>query len=131
MIQLTENQSKTWFKIMGPDNQPIDGSKETWSFPFRQAKGKAMNFSEHRGWCIHKDAWVTMPHIQGTWLITDPNDVYIPNSGMRIFIAELMATPTHELPGMIWVPKVRLVREATNLDLKRFGIFRTIKPIEE
>jgi hypothetical protein len=42
----------------------------------------------------------------------------------RAFVVEYKGEPLAEYPGLIWVKELRLVREATNLDLKRFGIYR-------
>ncbi|MDH5383017.1 MAG: hypothetical protein OEW75_19350, partial [Cyclobacteriaceae bacterium] len=58
-----------------------------------------------------------------------PKELYPHNSNRIIFVAELLTSPSHEVPGIVWVHQVRLIREATNLDLKRFGIYRAFRQI--
>lgn len=129
MMHLEENKSQTWFKILASSGEPIDCSTEQWSHPFRQHKSAEMDFSSQPGLCLNEDKWVQMPGVTGTWLVSNPKELYPYNSERRIFVAELLSVPVHEVPGIIWVHKVRLVREATNLDLKRFGIYRAFRQI--
>lgn len=128
-MQLEENKSQIWFKILAGNGEPIDGSAEQWSHPFRQHKSAEMDFSKQPGLCLNDDKWVPMPGVTGTWLVSNPKELYLHNSGRRVFVAELLSLPSHEVSGIIWVHKVRLVREATNLDLKRFGIYRAFKQV--
>ena len=129
MINLKENQSKIWFKVLTDENRAIDGSPEIWSLPYRQDNGDKLNFSDQPARCLNEDKWVDMPGITGTWLVSNPKELYPFNSNRRIFVAELLAPPSHEVPGIIWIHKVRLVREATNMDLRRFGIHRAFRQI--
>ncbi len=129
MLNLRENKSKIWFKILTDNGDPIDGSSENWSLPFRQYKGDELDFSKQQARCLNEDKWIEMPGVTGSWLVRNPKELYPYNSNRKIFVAELQTTPFHEVPGIIWVHKVRLVREATNLDLKRFGIYRAFKQI--
>ena len=128
-MNIEENRSQTWFKILTSEGETIDGSSEKWSLPFRQYKGDELDFSKQPAHCLNEDQWIKMPDVTGTWLVSNPKELYPYNSNRRIFVAELLTTPTHKVPGIIWIHKVRLVREATNLDLKRFGIYRAFRQI--
>ena len=128
MIRLKENQSQVWFKILQQDNTPIDGSDEVWKLPSADSKGEIVTFSDSPCRQFEDNTWKPLPNYAGaTWLISDPKPYYSYNQGMRIFIAQLFAPPLLEKPGMIWVEKTCLVREATNLDLKRLGIHRAFE----
>ncbi|MBL4575812.1 MAG: hypothetical protein JKY51_06910 [Opitutaceae bacterium] len=129
MLNLLENKSKTWFKILTDQGEPIDGSPENWSLPFRQRKGDQLDFSKQQAYSPNEDKWNKMANVMGTWLVNNPKELYPSNSNRKIFIAELLSPPSHEILGIIWVHKVRLVREATNMDLKRFGIYRAFPQI--
>ena len=129
MMHLEENRSQTWFKILTNEGEPIDRSLESWSLPHRQFKGDKLDFSKQRAYCLNENKWVELPEVTGTWLVSNPKELYPYNSNRRIFVAELLSTPSHEISGIIWVHHVRLVREATNLDLKRFGIYRAFRQI--
>lgn len=129
MMNLKENRSKIWFKVLTNVGEPIDGSLEKWSLPHRQYKGDELNFGKQPACCLNEDRWVEMPGATGTWLVSNPKELYPSDNTRRIFVAELLSTPSHEVSGIIWIDKVRLVREATNLDLKRFGIFRAFRQI--
>ena len=131
MMRLTENKSKIWFKVLNQDASPIDGSRETWTIPITHLKGTYTSFPGdpcHK-LCVEK-SWHMEPSVrEATWLISDPNTVYQANSGQRIFVAQVFETPLLEEPGMIWVNSVSLLREATNLDLKPYGIYRAFSQI--
>jgi hypothetical protein len=128
-MKIQENHSKTWFKILTNMGKPIDGSSEKWSLPYRQYKGEELDFSQQQASFSNKDEWTKLEDTKGTWLVSNPKEVYQSNSNHKIFVAELLSTPSHEIKGVIWVNKVRLVREATYLELKRFDIYRVFMPI--
>jgi hypothetical protein len=130
MMQLEINRSQTWFKILNTDGSPIDGSNENWHLPSGQSKGKVTDFSGLNSRWILDHGWHTLSKgVKGTWLISDPNLVYNPNQKMRLFIAEILHDPLYEIEKVIWVTKLRLVREATYLDLKRHGIYRAFDQV--
>lgn len=107
-----ENRSQTWFKILTPEGRDLDNEIKKWFLPERVKKGE----------------WFTSVCRIGTWLVSNPKEFMQKTN--RIFVIELDSEePIIELPGIIWVRKVRLVREATNLDLKRFGIYRAFRQI--
>ncbi len=128
MLNLPENKSKTWFKVLTDKGETIDGSSEAWSLPYRQLNGNKLDFNQQQAFYLKEDKWIEMPNVTGTWLVNNPKEIYPSNSKRKIFIAELLSPPSYELSGIIWVHQVRLVREATNLDLKRFGIYRVLMP---
>lgn len=105
MMQLVENRSQVWFKVLSGTGKTIDGSQEKWSLPKGEQKGDWMEFDNQLG----------------TWLVSDPLQFY--QEGNLVFVAELSIEPSVERPGIVWMQKVRLLRQATELDLKRFGIF--------
>ncbi|MDO9184501.1 MAG: hypothetical protein Q7W13_00705 [Bacteroidia bacterium] len=107
-----ENRSQTWFKILTPEGRDLDNEMKKWFLPEGVKKGE----------------WFTSGCRIGTWLVLNPKEFMQKTN--RVFVVELDAEePIIELPGIIWVRKVRLVREATNLDLKRFGIYRAFRQI--
>jgi hypothetical protein len=96
-----ENRSQTWFKILTPEGRDLDNEMKKW---------------------------FTSGCRIGTWLVSNPKEFMQKTN--RVFVIELDGEePIIELSGIIWVRKVRLVREATNLDLKRFGIYRAFRQI--
>ena len=107
-----ENRSQTWFKILTPEGRDLDNEMKKWFLPEGVKKGE----------------WFTSGCRIGTWLVLNPKE-FMQKTNL-VFVVELDGEePLIELPGIIWVRKVRLVREATNLDLKRFGIYRAFKQI--
>lgn len=107
-----ENRSQIWFKILTPQGRDLDNEMKKWFLPEGVKKG----------------AWFTCGSGIGTWLVSNPKQFMQKTN--RAFVAELDGEePIIELQGIIWVRKVRLVREATNLDLKRFGIYRAFQQI--
>ena len=118
-----------WFKVLTRQGKPIDGTGETWSLPRGRNSGNMLNFTAQRAFYSDAGKWTALPQITGTWLISNPKPLYPLNNTRRIFVAEIPATPVYQAGGMIWVHKVRLIREATNLDLKDFGIYRSFRQI--
>jgi hypothetical protein len=107
-----ENRSQTWFKILTSEGRDLDNEMKRWFLPEGVKKGE----------------WFTSGCRIGTWLVLNPKEFMQKTN--RVFVVELDGEePIIELPGIIWVRKVRLVREATNLDLKRFGIYRAFRQI--
>jgi hypothetical protein len=125
MMKLEENRSQIWMKVLSPAGGPIDDSQEDWMLPQGIKKSSVMDFSNSPAVCYKDNQWEKLSGVFGTWLVNNPTIVYPLNSGRRIFIAELLSLPGEESPGIIWVTRLRLVREATNMDLKAFGIFRS------
>lgn len=107
-----ENKSQIWFKVLTPEGRDLENEMKKWPLPEGTKKGEQF-ISGCR---------------MGTWLVSNPKEFM--QKINRVFVAELEGEePIAELPGIIWVRKVRLVREATNLDLKRFGIYRAFRQI--
>lgn len=107
-----ENRSQIWFKVLSPEGRDLDNEMKKWFLPEGVKKGE----------------WFTSGSRIGTWLVANPKEFMQKTN--RVFVVELEGEPPIiELPGIIWVRKVRLVREATNLDLKRFGIYRAFRQI--
>ena len=128
MIRLKENQSQIWYKLLHHSYRVIDGSSEQWSLPSGEKKGAVQSFTLHPCLQLSGERWEEVPHHSGgTWLVSNPKPYYSDDQGMRIFIAQLFEPPILEKPGIIWVAKSCLVREATQLDLKRLGIHRSFQ----
>lgn len=107
-----ENRSQIWFKVLSPEGRDLDNEMKKWFLPEGVKKGE----------------WFISGCRIGTWLVLNPKEFMQKTN--RVFVAELDGDePIIELPGIIWVRKVRLIREATNLDLKRFGIYRAFRQI--
>lgn len=107
-----ENKSQIWFKILSPEGRDLDNEMKKWPLPDGAKKS---------------EPFISGSRI-GTWLVNNPKEFMLKTN--RVFVAELNGEePIIELPGMIWVRQLRLVREATNLDLKRFGIYRAFRQI--
>lgn len=124
-----QNQSATWFKILTHEGKPIDGSSEKWSLPYRQYKGDTLNFEKQPAYCFNGDDWMVLPQVRGTWLVRNPKTIYSCNGQQRIYVAKLLAPINLEISGMVWVAQVQLLREATNMDVKPFGIYRAFKQL--
>lgn len=108
----TENKSQIWFKVLTPEGRDLDNEMKKWPLPDGPKKG---------------ELFISGCRI-GTWLVSNPKEFMQKTN--RVFVVELDGEdPIIELPGIIWVRKLKLVREATNLDLKRFGIYRAFKQI--
>lgn len=107
-----ENRSQVWFKVLSPEGRDLDNEMKKWPLPHGESKG---------------EPFISNTRI-GTWLVSNPKALM--QQSNRVFVAELeKEEPLAEMPGIIWVRRVRLVREATNLDLKRFGIYRVFRQI--
>lgn len=111
-MECQENKSRIWFKIISPEGRDLDNEMKKWFLPEGIKKGE----------------WFISGCRIGTWLVSNPKAFMLKTN--RVFVVELSGEePIIEMPGIIWVRKVRLVREATNLDLKRFGIYRAFRQI--
>lgn len=107
-----ENRSRVWFKVLSPEGRDLDNEMKRWPLPMGEKKGEVFTSGSRIG----------------TWLVTNPKELMQKNN--RVFVVELdKEEPLVELPGMIWGRNVRLIREATNLDLKPFGIYRVLRQI--
>jgi len=129
MKTLHPNPATTWFKILSDDGSTIDGSSEIWSLPYRQYKGDTLNFETQHARCFNGDGWMVLPKVRGTWLVRNPKTIYSCNGHQRIYVAKPLAPINLEISGMIWVAQVQLLREATNMDVKPFGIYRAFKQL--
>jgi len=123
-MAIEENKSRVWYKVLAMDGGAIDGSGEQWSLPKGTYKGAPAHFVSHTPRWHANGRWFEIRGMHGTWLVSDPLKAYTPNSGQRLFIAELMSPPLEEAPGVVWAGTARLVREATRLDFRRHGIHR-------
>lgn len=126
---IQQTQRAIWFKVLTRQGKPIDGSKETWSLPCGRRSGDTLNFETQMALYPDEVKWIALPQVTGTWLISNPKPLYPLNNTRRIFVAAFPEAPVYQTTGMIWVHKVRLVREATNLDVKGFGIYRAFRQI--
>lgn len=107
-----DNRSRIWFKVLSPQGRDLDNEMKRWPLPQGERKGEFFTSSSRIGTC----------------LVSNPKALMQQTN--RVFVAELdKAEPLVEMPGIVWVRRVRLVREATNLDLKPFGIYRAFKQI--
>jgi hypothetical protein len=107
-----DNRSQVWFKVLSPEGRDLDNEMKKWPLPNGERKG---------------EVFISGSRI-GTWLLSNPKALMQKNN--RVFVAELdKEEPLAEMPGIIWVQRVRLIREATNLDLKPFGIYRVFSQV--
>jgi hypothetical protein len=105
-----ENKSQVWFKVLTAEGRDLEHESKKWVLPEGETKPE----------------WLTKGSRIGTWVVSNPKEFMQKNN--RAFIVELSETePIAELIGIIWVKRLRLVREATNLDLKKYGIYRAFK----
>lgn len=105
-------QKITWFKVLTPEGREPENETKSWDLPQGTKAG----------------SWVISGARTGTLLVANPKSFLLKTN--RVFVAQLdVEPPIITLPGLIWVRKARLVREATNLDLKPFGIHRVFQQI--
>jgi len=128
-MNIKQTRPALWFKVLTCQGTPIDGSGETWSLPNGQYNGDTLDFTAQQALYPDGDTWTPLPGITGTWLTNNPKPLYPLNNTRRIFVAELLEAPAYQVGGVIWAGKVRLVREATNLDVKGFGIYRALRQV--
>lgn len=126
---IKETRPTLWFKVLTRQGTPIDGSGETWSLPCGRDSGDKLDFTAQQAYYCNREVCSQLVGITGTWLVSDPKMLYPLNNTRRIFVAALLSVPVYKAPGTIWVHHLRLVREATNLDLKGFGIYRAFRQI--
>jgi hypothetical protein len=111
-MQHFENKSKTWYKVTTWSGHSLENIHERWPLPAEDKKGE----------------WYSSPTQLGTMLVTNPKPFF--SGANRVFIVELdKETPVVEIPGVIWVKKARLVREATGRELAQLGMFRSFGPL--
>ena len=129
MIQLEENKSQIWFKILNADATPIDGSNEVWSVPAGDKRGQVQTSPGAPSKRFKLDGtWYDDPsHREVTWLVNNPSLLYQLNAGLKVYVAQIFGIPAFEEPGVIWVYQAELLRETTNMDLKPFGIYRAFE----
>ncbi len=121
---------KLWFKILSSNGQAVDESGEIWSLPKGSRNGDWTSFSQQAApknmktsSSDHKE-WM-----YGTWLLSDPKSIYSKIPDTKIYVAQWQGEFLDLAEGMIWVSEVRLLRQATNLDLRPFGIHRSFQQI--
>lgn len=101
-----------WFKVLTPEGRELEQELRTWPLPCGTKSGE----------------WFISASRIGTLLVQDPSAFIL--KANRVFVAEQTEErPIIELPGLVWVRKAKLIREATNLDLKPFQIHRATKQI--
>ncbi len=120
---------KLWFKVLTSSGQTIDESKETWSLPIRQKNGAWLNFEDQPAVQMCDNEWIIKEGVFGTWLVEDPRSFYTVFPNSKVYVAEWTGPAWRWAQGQIWVPFARLTREATNLDLRPFGIHRAFRQI--
>jgi hypothetical protein len=109
-MKITENKNQVWFKVLTAEGRDLEYETKKWVLPQGDTK------------CD----WLTKGSPIGTWVVSNPKEFMQKNN--RAYIVELGdQDPIIELTGIIWVKCLRLVREATNLDLKKYGIYRAFK----
>jgi hypothetical protein len=105
-----ENKNQVWFKVLTMEGRDLEHESKKWKLPKVDKK------------C----AWITKNSPIGTWVVSNPKEFMQKNN--KAYIVELCDDePIAELIGIIWVKHLRLVREATNLDLKKYRIHRAFK----
>jgi hypothetical protein len=105
-----ENKNQIWFKVLTAEGWDLENESKKWTLPIASKQ----------------PGWLTEGSRIGIWLVSNPKEFMQKNN--KAFIVEIgEEEPIAELIGIIWVKRLRLVREATNLDLKKYGIFRAFK----
>ena len=85
-----------------------------------------LQFSLPRG--VKDGDWHSFHSELGCMLYKNPLPFY--KQGLQIYVAQFDAADiTTSYQEIIWVKRFRLVRQATNLDLKPFGIYRAIAQV--
>lgn len=119
-----------WFKVLDHSGLAIDGSQEQWSLPVGRRDGEWMSFRNQTASNPNSIYQPGAPEcIYGTWLVSNPKPICSTLQGAKIYVAQWKGKEIELERGLIWVPEVRLLREATNLDLKPFGIYRAFQQI--
>lgn len=105
-MQLSENRSQIWFKVLSHFNTSIDGTNEKWGLPTSELKG--LEFESKAP--------------IGTWLTNNPKQFY--ESLHHVYLAEFDGNTIAEFPGLIWVKRARLVRRASLQELMKLGLVK-------
>jgi len=85
-----------------------------------------LQFSLPKG--VKNGEWHSFQSELGCMLYKNPLPFY--KQGLQIYVAQFDAADiTTSYQEFIWVKRFRLVRQATNLDLKPFGIYRAIAQV--
>lgn len=105
-MELEENKSQIWYKVTLEDGNAVENPKE--------------NFKNYLPQGEKKGAWYEKQGNQGSLLVINPKSLY--KGERKVYVVELSGSPVKELSGEIYQKKFRLVREATAIELSRFGI---------
>lgn len=101
-----------YFKVLTKDGLSLEEDQLRYSLP----KG------------VKDGNWHRSHSEQGCMLYKNPLPFY--KQGYLIYVAHFDAADiTTTYQEIIWVKRFRLVRQATNLDLKPFGIYRAIAQV--
>ena len=104
-----ERPANIYFKVLNSDGKSLEEDRFEPSLPEGRKDG----------------AWHTFDSALGSLLTKNPLPFYQP--GRIIYVARFdRADITATYQELIWVSRMRLVRRATNLDLKPFGLYRSI-----
>jgi lipocalin len=105
-MELEDNKSQIWYKVTTENDIAVENPEE--------------NFRNHLPLGEKKGAWYEKQGKQGSLLVSNPKPFYTSDS--KVYVVELSGSPMKELLGEIYQKKFRLVREATAIELSRFGI---------
>ena len=106
-MELSENKSQIWYLVLNEDLSSLDHAEDNWKryLPQEEKKGE----------------WKKSQGNQAVHLMSNPTEQY--REGRRVFVVEIKGEPIKEKPGEIWMQELRLVREATVLDIKELGLY--------
>jgi hypothetical protein len=105
-MELEENKSQIWYKVTTENDIAVENPEES--------------FKNHLPLGEKKGVWYEKQGNQGSLLVSNPKSLY--KGERKVYVVELSGSPVKELPGEIYQKKFRLVREATAIELGRFGI---------
>lgn len=105
-MELTENKSRIWYLVLSKNLKALDSSEESWKeyLPVEDSKGK----------------WKKGEGEEGVRLMSNPLKDY--KEGHRLFVVEIKGHPVKEKPGEIWMRDLKILREATSVDIKELGL---------
>ena len=101
-----------YFKVLTKDGHSLEEDQLSYSLPKGVKDGEWHSFQSELGCMLYKN----------------PLPFY--KQGYHIYVAHFDAADiTTTYQEIIWVKRFRLVRQATNLDLKPFGIYRALAQV--
>ncbi len=128
-MELSENKSQIWYLVLSSDWKSVSGEEDARenSREEKSSDGKNGSVNSNENWKQYlpveerKGKWKISDDEEGIRLVSNPLKEY--KKGRKVFVVEIKGQPVREERGEIWMRELKIVREATPVDIKELGLY--------